>query len=447
MTILTEQGTIIVLGAGSRTLHEARLRRLGRRPEHAVILSPGLGSSDCPPPGWLITGSEATTLLDGWIAKQSGQGEVTCWGAADLQSAHKPSAALLQLFPNLLVLGKRPTRLWRMDELLAELAPLPDPLSLWIDMPGSEAEILSQLLSSGATERLANIWLRGGTERWFEGALDVASLERVAAEGRLTLGGRDLSDPDFPELLFSAPGRSSPEGSTSDIHLSAQARLEKIAILEARIVDLGEDNNALRAKADDQAKMIVSLEAVLAKSVANANEAGSALEALRAEAEQLAAQHEATLSEKQILEARIVDLGEDTSALRAKIEDQARLIAELAAQHEATLSEKQILEARIVDLDEDTSALRAKIEDQARLIAMLEAPPAKGGSLAGRTTGADDERHAQLVGERDASLDRLAAVTEQNETLTRQLEMARDELRRAEGQVRLIRDLLLREVG
>ena len=338
MTILTEQGTIIVLGAGSRPLHEARLRRLGHRPEHAVILNPGLDPRDRGQTGWLISGSDGTTLLDGWIASKPGEAQVTRWGAAGLQGLRRPSAALRQLFPNLLDLGRRTVRLMTLDALLAELAPLPDPLSFWIDMPGSEAEILSLVLGSNARDRLGHLWLRSGAESWFEGAPDSAALERIGAEGGLTLGGRDLGDPDFPDLLFSAPGHSMAKGTAADIRLSAKARLEQIAIREARIVDLGADNDALRAKVDDQGGMIASLEAAVAEAVANAGETSAALASLRAEAEQLAA-------------------------------------------------------------------------------------------------------------ERDAALDRLAAMTERNETLSRQHDMARDELRRAEGQVALIRDLLLRDAG
>lgn len=403
MTILTEQGTIIVLGAGSRPLHEARLRRLGYRPEHAVILNPGLGPRDRGQTGWLISGSDGTTLLDGWIASKPGEAQVTRWGAAGLQGLGRPSAALRQLFPNLLDLGRRTVRLMTLDALLAELAPLPDPLSFWIDMPGSEAEILSLVLGSNARDRLGHLWLRSGAESWFEGAPDSAALERIGAEGGLTLAGRDLGDPDFPDLLFSAPGHSMAEGAGAEMRLSAKARLEQIAILEARIVDLGADNDALRAKAEDQAGMIASLEAVMAKAVANASEASAALASLRAEAEQVAAERDAALNERQILEARLSDLEQENGALRAKADDQADLIE--------TLEAGQAANAR----------------------------PDGGAAV--------QDQLSQLAAERDAALDRLAAMTERNETLSRQHDMARDELRRAEGQVALIRDLLLRDAG
>ncbi|MGP9805383.1 hypothetical protein [Paracoccus sp. NSM] len=417
-------------------MHEARLRRLGQRPEHAVILSPGLDHTDRGQTGWLIAGSERTTLLDGWIAGKPGQAEVTRWGAAGLQAVKRPSAALRQLFPNLLDLGRLTTRLWTLDELLAELAPLPAPLSLWIDMPGAEAEILSLVLRSNAMDRLAHVWLRSGAESWFEGASDSASLERIATGGGLTPAGRDLSDPDFPDLLFSAPGHSMAEGAGPDIRLSAKARLEKIVMLEARIVDLVADNDALRPRAEDQARMIASLEAAATK-------AGEATAQMASDLASMQAQLETASNEKQILEARIVDLGADNDALQARAEDQARVIASLEAAStkadEATAqmaSELASTQAEVARLAAERDAALSEKQLLADRAADLEARDSKADNLADR-----------LAAERDAALDRLAAMTERNDTLSRQNDMARDELRRAEGQVALIRDLLLRDAG
>lgn len=194
-------GTLIVLGAASPRVHARRSARLAQRPAVVIIVDPFI-DRHAPPPTHLVSGSVRTTVLDGMPARDDSEATLGIWSANWLVGPREPTRALHTLFPGLRCLERRSIRTRSMSGIAEALPPSGDPVTVWVDAPGSEADILAMLQTSTFAPRVCSLSIRAGLEVYFDGGLDSMSLISHLRERGYRLAGLDDEDPDFPDLSF-----------------------------------------------------------------------------------------------------------------------------------------------------------------------------------------------------------------------------------------------------
>ena len=308
------------------------------------------------------------------IGRSSGETELRCWNLARLNAVHEPSEALRELFPGLRLKERQTVSVLSPAQVMAEMGELSTPLSVIIEDPGNELEILQAFRTDSLLEQIDQLEVLSSEEIFFDGGERRAVVEDwLLAEG-FTVIARDSDDPDWTVL-----------------HLQADHAARALSKAETRLAEMikevAERDIALKAagtKASD-------LEAELAAQAKALSERDAALKSVRERKSGL----ETQLAEAQsAVEAKARTIAERDAAVKAATEKAAGLEAQLAESRAA-------VEERTKTLAERDAALKAAQE-----------------KLAGSETRATEQTH------------RLTA--------------ARDELRRAEGQLDLISDLLLR---
>ena len=495
-------GALVVIGMASPEVHAARVAALRTRPAHVVILDPLIDPSA--PGDEELAGTETTLRLACLPGPRSGPAEIAVWSANGLTSLHPPTTALRALFPGLRCRARHDTRLETATTLAGALTNLPDPVSLWIDAPGSEATILAVLGDAGLLAQTDRVLLRCGVESFFEGAADAATLTaRLEALG-FRLEAREEADPDFPELSFGTDRQARALQDLTDQLTRREAELAQIRqerdtaqaeraemaaslaraqaqaeATRARIEqDLAEakdtrhkmwkDRDRAQAEASGLASQVVALQDEIARlsqeaatSRHAATEARAALAAAEASARTMAhtlASLEPRAARCDMLEAALVQTRQDLAASRTQNEELAGQVLAMQGRITLLVSETSLLDAQVKGQQDELDALlaspppppdpeplqreraaaRAEAAEQARQIAWLQAELARHGTDLAR----DQDKPAPpgAPAGQDLLQERIRVLEHRNA-------LASDALRRAEGQVALIRDLLLRDTG
>lgn len=332
-----------------------------------------------------VAGRAGVSLHPVALGRKAARAELRVRNLEGMSSLHPVTDEMRALLPGLRETARQEVRKIAVAELLDEAGPLPDPVRLRLSAPGDEAEILEGLAEAGLLERLAELTLRCSEAVLHEGGEPRSALEARLLDAGFALAGADTSDPDWPMLTF-RPDRTSRalrEAQERNAQLEAsKAGLEtRIAELEAALAAAEGERQALEA----QLKEVSDKAAVRQDRIAGLEKAA---EAARQEAE----------------------------ARDAAARDRGAALAAAAA---AADSERRTLEAQLKEISE-------KAEWRHGRIAELEAAAAKAKQEleAARRDGQDTRKRL--------------------DELTHRLQLARDDLRRSEGQIELIKDLLLR---
>lgn len=238
-----EQGSLIVFGIASAKVHADRMTQLSHRPAEVVILDPMVAPWSEPPAHW-VSGTKRTILLDGVPAESDGEVVLSIWSVGSFSGPREPSAALMALQPDLRRLRRQTVRARAMARLAEALRALPDPLSVWIDAPGLEAEIVTLLQSSQLAPRLQSLTVRVGVVACFEGAADAAALTSSLEKAGFRLADTGLGDPNVPDLRF-VPEQGSSIGTQVNPGL-ADAAIPYRTGLEQQIWGMAEQVERLR---------------------------------------------------------------------------------------------------------------------------------------------------------------------------------------------------------
>jgi hypothetical protein len=341
-------------------------------------------------------------VVDGMLAGGAGPATMIGWNLPGLRSLRAPNPRLRALFPGLREITRQLVNLVDPAALLAQLAPLPDHVSLHVDAPGEMAGIVDALENAGWLDRIAVLSLRCGVEPFFEneaGADEIAA--RLEAVG-FREDGRNLQDPDFPVLHFLRdPAR--------------RTLLARVACLESEV---GEVAAALEAERAAHGKTAADRDAKaerLAAAEKRAGEVAATLEAERAAHGKTAADRDATA---EILAAAEKRAGEVAATLEAE-----------RAAHGKTAADRDARAERLAAVEKRAAGVAATLE-------------------------AERAAHGKTAADRDATAERLAAAEKRaGEASERAARIERDAARhedgqramhQAEGQIALIRDLLLR---
>lgn len=192
-------GTLIVVCGGTSEFVETALSQLETTPERIVLMAHGAG-----PLAARLGAVSDVTVLAGLPGGQAAQSDLIFYSLPGLSSLGAPTDALRALMPGLREVER--TRVHRLDagKVAHALSDFPQPFRIVIDVPGAESEILDAFAAAQILDRVVELRLRCGVERFFAGAEPSSAIAARLSERNFLLISEDSQDPDWPVLLFRA---------------------------------------------------------------------------------------------------------------------------------------------------------------------------------------------------------------------------------------------------
>lgn len=166
------------------------------------------------------------------LAAFEGEAELSVYNLPGLRSLKPAEKALGELFPGLRLRERVPVALSPLAAVLEKAGPLPEPLTLWIDLPGSEEDVLRAWQADGALDRLDHLVLRCCKEALFAEAGTSAALKKYLEGQGFSLSTHDQSDADFPVMAFRAN-----HGARLAAAQARQAKLQEQFDQQRKLVD------------------------------------------------------------------------------------------------------------------------------------------------------------------------------------------------------------------
>lgn len=320
-------------------------------------------------------------------------------GAGSLQ----PATGLKVLFPGLKLQQTLTLEAVGICDLIGSLQLTPDAHHrLVLDLPGQELSSLQALDGSGQLYHFQSLSMYCGHEPLYEyGVSAEIMLDWLTNKGFDLVKCDKEQDPDLPCWMFQRN----------------QLKLECIA-LQNRLHQVVQDHVALSAVRDEQIKLAAErqqhIEALIAEKSALVKDQAT-LSATRDEQARLAAEHQQQI---EALNAEKAALIKDKTALKVTCDEQTRLASERQQQIEK-------LNAENIVLAKDKTALKAARDEQTKLNKALQAEI--------KSLKTQFQEQQKRVNKLESQL------TERDQRQS----LMDEELHKAEGQIELIKDLLL----
>lgn len=201
--ISPSRGTLVAIGAAAHMNFLYRLVADSAPPfGQLVLLEPDPAAG--PQLAALFAETLPPEIIAATLGPAEGEGELLHYNFPGLTSLHPAENALQTLFPGLRVTSRTAIRIQDATALMERLETAPRPLSVVINLPGSELDILQALHDAGATDDIDQVRVRCAAEPMFAGGSAAPAITQWLAGHHLTLYGTDDSDPDWPELRFAA---------------------------------------------------------------------------------------------------------------------------------------------------------------------------------------------------------------------------------------------------
>lgn len=198
----TSNGGRIVIGSSRSTFLAQALTHLDRAPTALVWIGPDLPTRDSPL-SVLLRGKTCRHIF-GLPGQGKGQGELVRYNLPEFVSLTEPLPSIFALFPGLRETGRESFDWVDVTMVTSALADVPDPLTIWVELPGAEVMILDALADASLWTRIQHLHLRCCAEPFFDGAGGQAAIASKLLELGFVLDAIDDSDPDFPALHFHA---------------------------------------------------------------------------------------------------------------------------------------------------------------------------------------------------------------------------------------------------
>lgn len=366
-------------------------------------------------------------VIEAAIAGHDGEGLLRVFNLTR-HSSLSNAAGLTDLLPGLRQVALVPVALLTPATLLARLGVLPGSTLLMLDAPGVELPILQGLRDAGAFDWLTAIELVCTEEPQYDGSTSRAALQAVLEDADFALTATDLTDPDWPRLSFRMDLKAR---QVADLTAQLQTLRAAAQTLNAQIA---EQSLAAETLAEDHARIVASLQEALQAALATNAVLTADLATMTATVRDLELVLPQAMAAKAALDQKFVHQRDAVEAVQQAAARDA--IAALTDEMQAQIAAQSTL-AGLNDLQRlRVAELEALIVDLSDRLALAEAR-----NLADQQAQATDT-HAR------------AEVAVASQTITLQAErikelefrqiLARDELRRSEGQLDLIKDLLLR---
>jgi len=254
------------------------------------------------------------------------------------------------------------------------------------------------------------------------------------------------------------------QATLADRNAALQAKSEELEAKTAQVAKLNEDLDHTAAHRDTLLAQLQTSTESLQTSEERVRQAVEQLQARSAELDQERSRIEqlhATLAERDAaLQARAGEIENNSAQLTKLNEDLGNTAAHrdtLAAQLQTSLENLQASEERARQTEEQLQTRLAELESNAAQLTKLNEQlghlSAERDSLVERFKSAQqnlqnsEQTIASLKSELETEVSRRERLTAENLELTHRQQMMNEELVKAEGQISLIKDLLLREQG
>lgn len=406
----SQYDTIICIGAGQgdqvegwRAAGASRIILVEPNPAYRTHLSA------------LTSAHAGVEVIPAAIADEDGTAALHVLNLARHSSLRSP-AGLNDLLPGLRQIAEVTVSTLTAASLLASIGELSGNVALILDAPGSEMEVLRGFSDASALEMLAGIELICTEDPQYRGASSRAALQSFIEQAGFVLTKSDLSDPDWPQLSF---------------RIDQHAR---------RLVDL-----TVRLQEISGAAQVMQDRLMFHKAFAKS--AAQDLTTLQSELESVTATCAKQKSALELAKARDADQQQEIAELREALNATQTAAAE---QPPGITMPETALAAKDQTLAEADTAMATNTLALQSMASELSAAQARSAQLSALVQSSDDalaDLHAALSLARAENAEKTEAAALQASRII-ELEFrqrqARDELRRFEGQMDLIKDLLLR---
>lgn len=427
--------TILHIGAGTGAAVADWLEAGARQ---VILVEPN--PAHAPLLARLAAANPQVQVIEAAIADHDGEGLLRVFNLVR-HSSLADAAGLADLLPGLRQTALVPVTLLSPATLLTRVPPDAGTALLIVDAPGSEVQILQGFQAAGAFQWLAAVELICTEEPQYDGAVGRPALQDLLEQAGFTRTGADLSDPDWPHLTFAIDQTARQIAAlTADLDEARDAvavLAQQLAAEKAMSAALRHDHAEAIATIQHQNKTAQQTVALVTDELAATYAEVERLRNALAEAEEGGA---ATQQETAILRNAVDTAQSDRFTALRQVDLLERLLAE---EQTARHSDAAALQRQTRLLDHDRDALQAQV--RALESALAERDQAL--AVAGADRAALALQLQQSQTDPRASAEQAHTVARLNDRI-RQLEhrqgLARDELRRSEGQLDLIKDLLLR---
>ena len=391
---------------------------------------------------------------------------------SELNSLRPPSQEMRDLFPGLAILeqapiaGTEPKTFLDTMELPAGQAGL-----LVLQVPGEALGIVDALAGAALLDRFSAIRVQEGLTPLYEGGSCIPVLRtRLMELGFACLMEAGSEDPDRPHLLACRDGLG-PEAVNSLQALSGALQESESArggleaereALQGQLVQTSAELDAAVAEYAAAAEGMVQLEQARAAALAEFETERDALQARLSRQESEAAELAGAQQAAEVARAELAAEGDALRTQLAAAQEAAEVArAELAAEGDALRTQLARQESEAAELRADAETLRGSLEEQRRARESVEAEILKlreelaqawqmSRDFEQRVAELEPQLEAEQAARKaaDATLEAQEKETEAFRVREAELEQRRlvgeREMQRAEGQIELIKDLLLR---
>ncbi|MBC7477367.1 MAG: hypothetical protein H7317_04640, partial [Pseudorhodobacter sp.] len=388
----------------------------------------------------LAASNPQVQVIEAAIADRDGEGLLRVFNVVR-HSSLADATGLADLLPGLRQTALVPVTLLSPATLLDRVAPDAGTVALIVDAPGSEVQILQGFQEAGAFQWLTAVELTCTEEPQYDGAVGRPALQALLEDVGFTLIDADLSDPDWPHLTFgidqNARQIAALVAELDSVRASAAGLAQQLAEEKALSAALTRDHQAAIATVLHQQQTAQQTVALISAELAAT---WAEIERLRSALAEADDGNAATQQETAILRNALDSAQSERFTAGRQIELLERLLAE---EQTARRGEASALQGQARLLDQGTAALQAQLRALEGALAERDQALAAAAADRAALTLQLQQGQADLHGgtEHDHTVSRL------NDRI-RQLEhrhaLVRDELRRSEGQLDLIKDLLLR---
>ena len=382
-----------------------------------------------------------------------------------------PTDALRDIYPGLRELEQVAVDCVLLTDVFAEAKLDTDKSNLLIiDAPGSEQQIVAELLRLKPAERVSHVLLRAGRSVLYEGAAGFGDLCSTLQKGGYRTEQVFDLDPDFPEALFrlellavenedlrAALGAAEAERATlqqanaeaekqlAELRASRQALAELEAALAAereQRIQAAKASEAKERDLVDRLEFVTKERDTLLAKVAEVRAALVEEQKERKTAAELAAQ----------LTDRLAAADEAAAANASKLAEMEAAFEQHRAEQAKAASREAELKKRMAELDASLKARIAEVQTRDEALAReRSAREAQAKEAEARLSDAARqlERVTEMQVASQVDHDKLAELTDRIEELEDELRQRRlrethleEEMIRAEAQITIVRELL-----
>lgn len=440
-------GSLIVFSWGAPDRLKTQINRIGTAFKRIAWFDPLCAGK--PMPG--LDANVPVERVEAVIGSKSATVELTQYSLRDLYSLAPAKSALSEIFPSLKVRRVVEVPVQRAAEVAKQIAALPAPLHIVIDLPGREHSVLRMLEQNELLRYVATVAMRSGNEAFFKRAKPTEKLVADLESSGFQLKAENLDDPDWPEHVFKIDlaVRRISELEAELMSVRAQAR-ESAQALEARTAEFETaraDLSAQAASLMDARARIDSLSQAQTETQARAAQMESDLTAanrLTSELRQAQSQASQALSER------------ETALATKQSELDVAVNSNMAAQNDIAARDKSIEELKSalstaekgrVEAVERLTQLTQQFDAQSSL---LEAEKKRGEESAATIENARnslaEELRAHELSKKDAAAE-LASARDEIERLRLDASIASEASRDLEADLRQAQDDLRRSVS